>query len=194
MIYYIADTHFGHANILKFDNRPFETVEEMESVLIKNWNEKVKNQDKVYILGDFCWGLSEYWLKILNKLNGQKFLIRGNHDAKRINAKVKKKFIYIKDYDEITDEGRRVILSHYPILCYNKDHRTNVYMLHGHIHNTAENTQLEQIKKYIKSEKDERKVSNQCNLYNVGCMMPYMNYTPRTLDEIITSDADNRKE
>lgn len=55
-IFYIADTHFGHANILRFDQRPFKDLEEMHDVLIDNWNRVVASADWVYILGDFCWG------------------------------------------------------------------------------------------------------------------------------------------
>ena len=149
MNYYIADTHFGHENILRFDGRPFSSTEEMEKEMIKRWNSIVTNQDKVYILGDFCWGLSECWLRILNKLKGQKFLIRGNHDLKQMNSEIKKKFINIKDYDKIMDGTRVVILSHYPILFYQHDHNENVYMLHGHVHMTNENKQLEKIKSVI---------------------------------------------
>lgn len=54
-IFYIADTHFNHSNIIGFDNRPFSSVEEMNETLIHNWNSVVKHGDQVYILGDFCW-------------------------------------------------------------------------------------------------------------------------------------------
>lgn len=193
MNYYIADTHFGHENILRFDGRPFSSTEEMEKEMIKRWNSIVTNQDKVYILGDFCWGLSECWLRILNKLKGQKFLIRGNHDLKQMNSEIKKKFINIKDYDKIMDGTRVVILSHYPILFYQHDHNENVYMLHGHVHMTDENKQLEKIKSVIKKDAYETPFSNKCQLYNVGCMLPYMDYTPRTLDEIISRTSTNER-
>lgn len=55
-IYYISDLHFGHSNIIRFDNRPFSNVQEMEETIVKNWNERVAKDDVVYILGDFCWG------------------------------------------------------------------------------------------------------------------------------------------
>ena len=56
-IMYISDLHFGHANIIKIDKRPFSDVEEMNQKMIENWNNKVKSDDWVYILGDFCWGI-----------------------------------------------------------------------------------------------------------------------------------------
>ena len=92
-------------NILHFDQRPFSTVEEMEHVLINNWNSTVTNQDTVYILGDFCWGKETDWIRILDKLNGNKVLIRGNHDIKDMSDKLKNKFLDIKDYKEINDDG-----------------------------------------------------------------------------------------
>ena len=67
-ILYIADTHFGHANILRFDQRPFQNLEEMNEVLINNWNRAVTSADWVYILGDFCWGKEPDWLELLKKL------------------------------------------------------------------------------------------------------------------------------
>ena len=55
MIYYIADMHFGHKNVLRFDNRPFADTELMDEVLIHNWNERVTDEDTVYVLGDAFW-------------------------------------------------------------------------------------------------------------------------------------------
>ncbi len=65
MNYYIADTHFGHGAILNFDHRPFGSLEEMEEIIIMNWNAAVRPGDTVYILGDFCWGKADEWLWIV---------------------------------------------------------------------------------------------------------------------------------
>ena len=73
-IFYIADTHFGHDNIRKLSNRPFATVEEMDRAIIDNWNSKVKNDDDVYILGDFTYK-GESYKHYLKQLNGRKHLI-----------------------------------------------------------------------------------------------------------------------
>jgi calcineurin-like phosphoesterase family protein len=84
--WFTSDTHFGHANIITYCNRPFQTVEEMNAKLISNWNERVKKEDVVYHLGDFCFKKSseapegspfDYYR---NQLNGEIILIRGNHD------------------------------------------------------------------------------------------------------------------
>lgn len=77
--FYISDTHFGHFNIIKHCNRPFSTAEEMDRVMIENWNSTVARNDTVFILGDFVFSKippAEY----LNKLNGRKIVIVGNHD------------------------------------------------------------------------------------------------------------------
>ncbi len=186
MNYYISDLHFGHKNVLKFDNRPFETIEEMEEVLIHNWNNAVGKQDNVFICGDFIWGKENEWLRIVPKLNGNKTLIRGNHCLKKdsMSKTLKNMFTDIVDYKEITDNGKHVILCHYPILLYKSSYNPNVYMLCGHTHKTKENDFLNTWRKELKLAKTSN--SDNCgNIYNVGCMMNYINYTPRTLEEII---------
>lgn len=77
--YFIADTHFGEDNIRRYENRPFETTEKMDAALIKNWNTVVSSEDEVYVLGDF--GADKCEADILSKLNGTKYLVKGNHDV-----------------------------------------------------------------------------------------------------------------
>lgn len=80
-IFFISDTHFGHAAVIKYSNRPFESVEEMDEELIKRWNRKVKPDDIVIVVGDFFMYHSKEKLReILRRLNGRKILVRGNHD------------------------------------------------------------------------------------------------------------------
>lgn len=76
----ISDTHFNHANIINYCNRPFKDAEEMDRIMIKNWNETVSNKDVVIHLGDFGLGKKEYIKDIIKNLNGKKILILGNHD------------------------------------------------------------------------------------------------------------------
>lgn len=78
--FFIADTHFGHANILEYESeaRPFKTVEEMNDVMIERWNSVVNNKDIVYHLGDFAFG--KHNVCIASRLNGKKRLVLGNHD------------------------------------------------------------------------------------------------------------------
>lgn len=195
-IRYIADPHFGHSNIITFDKRPFDSVESMDAELIDRWNSVVRNGDTTYIIGDFCWLKPERWIEILKKLRGNKVLIRGNHDFPRFGPNLKKYFTDIKDYKCIRDRGRKVIMSHFPMLFYAGSYDPNTYMLCGHVHTTAENVYLD---KWRREMADDRERSggygvSQAHVFNVGCMLPYMNYTPRTLDEIIegVKDYDGR--
>lgn len=185
MNYYIADTHFGHANIIRFDERPFKDTLEMEQTLIKNWNERVTKDDVVYILGDFCWGTEKDWLRILDKLNGAKVLIKGNHDLKNPSATLKSKFRQICDYKEITDHRRRIIMSHYPLMFYRASYGDDVWHFCGHTHNrTAEELKRQEFTLNLVKNKNED-YDNRGHIINVGCMMNYVDYTPRTADELI---------
>lgn len=191
MNYYISDLHFGHSNILKFDNRPFFTTKEMDQEIIKRWNSKVKRGDCVYILGDFCWSRDpEDWKYYLRKLNGQKFLIKGNHDI-RLPQDVKKMFAQICDYKEVKDCGKTIILSHYPIITYRSDYNKNVYMFYGHVHNTREYELIKEMVDITRNKPDEYWGTSPrpyAQLCNVGCMLNYMNYTPRTAEEILEAN------
>lgn len=183
--FYISDWHYGHKNSLSFDNRPFFSVEEMNEELIKRWNDAVGVDDIVYILGDMFWcNLSEA-IQVLDRLNGQKILVKGNHD--RCNdGDFKKRFAKICDYLEIEDEGRNVVLSHYPIVCF-KNHYYGWYHLYGHVHNSFEYNMMLHDKRIM-----EDLYEKPCEMYNVGVMMPYIDYTPRTLSHIL-NDANGYK-
>ena len=82
--FFTSDTHFNHANIIRFCNRPFKDVEQMNEVMIANWNSVIGKDDTVFHLGDFCLGGAAEWTKILERLNGKIYLIMGNHDLKNI--------------------------------------------------------------------------------------------------------------
>ena len=168
--------------MIRFDNRPFADAEEMQEELIGRWNGHVTPEDTVYILGDFIWKKENLWPEIVRRFQGNKVLIRGNHDPKGFSKETRSLFQDIKDYKEISDDGRHVVLCHYPIPFYRHDQDLNTYMICGHVHNTRENLQLEALRERIHG---DRECLNRFQLYNVGCMMPYMDYTPRTLDEII---------
>ena len=177
MKFYIADCHFDHDNILHFDNRPFKTVEEMNEEMIKRWNKAVTKADEVYILGDFCWSKEDRWVELLEQLNGQKTLIVGNHDI--TPSKSRRYFADVKERKIIDDNGRKVVIDHFPSPCF-RNHFYGWFHLYGHVHNSFEYNMMEH-DKYLM----EQLYSKQCDMYNVGAMMPYMDYTPRTLDEIL---------
>ena len=112
-------------------------------------------------------------------MNG-KALVVGNHDKIYSKRNCSDTYYdYMTHYEEITDNKRRVILSHYPIISYNGMYH-GYYHLYGHVHITADNNMIENYKKAW-----EEYYHKPCKMANVGCMMPWMNYTPRTLDEII---------
>lgn len=176
--FYISDWHYGHSNIIAFDNRPFRSVEQMNETLVQRWNSVVEPGDIVYVLGDMFWCNSNIAIPVLQKLNGQKFLIKGNHD--RCNdSKFLKQFVKVTEYLEVEDNGRKVVLCHYPIPCF-KNHFYGWYHLYGHVHNSFEANMMEHTK-YLMQEL----YGHQCLMFNVGAMMPWMDYTPRTLDQII---------
>ena len=83
MTYFISDLHFGHRNILRFDCRPFSTIEEHDEYLINQWNDTVGTDDDVWILGDISWYSALKTVNILKRLNGKKHLCIGNHDHKQ---------------------------------------------------------------------------------------------------------------
>lgn len=183
MIFNIADTHFGHEKILQMDSRPFSSVDEMDSTLIENWNSRVSEEDSVYVLGDAFWGKETHCIEIMEQLRGHKHLIQGNHN--RIAGRLGTYWESIKPYDEIIDCGRTVVLSHYPRMFYNGQ-KFGAVMLHGHVHKTnrwqlVQKWQSEQLAMGIPS-----------RLINVGCMMEYMAYTPRTLNELLQSTLEER--
>lgn len=133
--YVLADTHFGHANIIKYCNRPFKDVQEMDEALITNWNKVIKGDDKVYLLGDFIFGNRDYVRYILSRLNGYKVLVMGNHDF-RVSKSVK--FWMDAGFNEVSKQPiiiyDNIILQHQPmeLMHTNED----FYYIYGHVHNS----------------------------------------------------------
>lgn len=135
MIHFTADTHFGHANVLGYEARPFRTVEEMDEALIRNWNAKVLPTDDIYILGDFTLKGPSLANELLERLHGRKFLIRGNHDGFADRKSFRSDLlVWVKDYFELSWQGQSFVLCHYPFLSWNGMHR-GCFHLHGHQHN-----------------------------------------------------------
>ena len=137
-IYFTSDHHFGHKSIIKFCNRPFKDVKEMNNVLIRKWNEKIGINDDVYHLGDFGLIHKEDLSNILDRLNGNIHLIAGNHENAAIQNK--EKFVWIKNYFELKvkdpDCGSRlIILFHYAMRVWRHDFKES-WHLYGHTHGT----------------------------------------------------------
>lgn len=182
----------------RMDQRGFNDVEEMNEYMLQQWNSRVRRTDEVVCLGDLSIGNAIETNKILEQLNGRIFMIRGNHDKFLDKAGVDlSRFEWVKDYAEMYDNGRKVILCHYPIVCYNgqfridKDGNPKVYMLHGHIHRTQDIVGLHKYKEFIrgfprKSRGSDEPIPAPCNIINCFCM--YSDYVPQTLDEWIEID------
>lgn len=167
MIYFISDTHFGHENVIKFCERPYSTVDEMDEDLVIKWNNKVTNKDDVYIIGDMFFKNSYDPEEILSKLRGRKYLILGNHD-KWFEDKYKKYFISVSEMYRFKYNKKRYVLCHYPLMTYVGD-----YMIFGHIHNTKDLSFINLLQ-------------SNTNILNAG--VDINNYEPVTLDELIDNN------
>ena len=145
MIYFIADTHFGHEAAIEFSNRPFRDAAEMNFVMMANWNARVKPDDDIYIVGDFWFQGGhrynhEVAMDFIRKLNGNKYLVIGNHDKRPLSyPEFSNEFVDIADIMKIKHDGQRVILCHYPMLEW-EGGRREAWHIHGHIHGRKEDT------------------------------------------------------
>lgn len=138
--YFTADPHFLHANIIKHCNRPFKDSAEQTRVMVENWNNVVEEKDDIFILGDlFYRGKKSDIHSILDKLNGHKTLILGNHDYKWFDDEYLKYFervdkqLLIQVYDWDEQRYQQIFLSHYPHLSWaNAFH--GAWNFYGHVH------------------------------------------------------------
>lgn len=183
--FFISDMHFGHQNILKFDNRPWSSAEEMEEGLVNNWNSVVSNEDHVYHLGDFCWGKTPEYIRIIKRLNGNIHLIAGNHEVGQ-SKELMKVIVDYKDYLDFTDSttGYKIICSHYPMLFYKHDADANTFMFCGHLHKTQEWYIMKQFVRQIRQNYVEYP-DNRGQIIPVECCKPWMNYTPQTASYLV---------
>lgn len=134
--WFTSDTHFGHANIIRYDNRPFSSIEEHDDALITNWNAVVHPGDVVYHLGDVMWHTRDAKRdSILRSLHGTLILIKGNHDRTNKPLLRHKRWAKVCDYEEISIGGQRIMLFHYRMTVWNGCHRGS-WALHGHSHGT----------------------------------------------------------
>ena len=131
-IWLIADTHFSHTNVIQYCGRPFKDKFEMDKVLVQNWNNVVKKQDVVFMLGDFALCGKDKIIQIGQQLNGRKTLILGNHDGASKNTYYAAGFEYVSKYPIILDDW--FILSHHPKFTENNGLYVNIY---GHVHNDS---------------------------------------------------------
>ncbi len=141
--FFTSDTHFNHANIIRFCNRPFKDVEQMNEVMITNWNNAISKDDTVFHLGDFCLGGAAEWTKILDHLNGKIYLIMGNHDLKNIRQGFISRFEHVAMQMRIEIGKKRIYLCHYPFLCFEGGYKDDVWHLFGHVHTRRSNSGID---------------------------------------------------
>jgi calcineurin-like phosphoesterase family protein len=160
--WFTSDTHFGHANIIKYCNRPFADSVEMNEALIANWNAVVGPKDLIYHLGDFAFGREDYNFDALfNRLNGLIVFIKGNHD--RLAWRNRGKFYNAHDsYHEVQINGKDITLCHYAMRVWNKSHH-GAWHLYGHSHGT---------------------LPDDPNALSFDCGVDCHNYTPINFDQV----------
>lgn len=193
MNYYISDLHFNCQN--KYENRTLEH----DKIIKENWNSVVHNNDNVYILGDI--GREggnkdiEYLCEIISTLKGNKILVQGNHE-KLADNRLRQLFVEVVPYKEIVDNYNgmchKLVLSHYPILFWNGQHKGWVH-LYGHVHMSDEWDVYKYSLRYVNDFFKDKTMKGYTDCppataYNVGCMLPYMHFCPRTLNEIIVAN------
>lgn len=156
-VWFIADTHFDHLNIIKYCDRPFTNTEEMNQCLINNWNKVVKKNDRVFMLGDFALCGKNKIIEIGKQLNGRKTLILGNHDGGSLQTYYNAGFEMVSKYPIVFND---YILSHYPVDCSSTLFK-NIY---GHVHNSEQYRDV--------------------TLNDICVSVERINYTPISLEEI----------
>lgn len=139
-VWFTADLHLNHFKAVEYSKRPFDTLEEMEEALVRNWNECVKAGDRIFCLGDFALTRNhpdrDRISSIFHRLNGVKHLVVGNHDDPRLVRDIG--WHEVTPYRELKidmggERRQKICLMHYPIRSWNGIHR-GAWMLHGHCH------------------------------------------------------------
>ncbi len=172
MIYYIADTHFGHTNVIRHDNRPFSSIEEMDRTIIENWNARVRDTDDIYIVGDFIYRGAHEPEWYLKQLKGKKHFIIGNHDGAVLKSnEALKYFVDVDKMAHVIDGRNHICLCHFPIAEWNGFYKGH-YHIYAHIHNNT-NDVYYFMKKYDRA-------------LNAGCMIN--NYMPVTFNELVENN------
>ncbi|MBQ7847849.1 MAG: metallophosphoesterase family protein [Clostridia bacterium] len=140
---YIADTHFGHENVLRQCRPQFSSIEEMNEAIIENINRKMKRSDTLYILGDFAFRSKRSPVEYLEAIKPKKLLILGNHDRdwlRHLNEEeVEKHFIGVYPQFSLKKNGVELYFNHFPQLAWNRSHYFGqTFSICGHIHNARD--------------------------------------------------------
>lgn len=173
-VYFTGDLHFGHFNAIKYDCRPWPDVETMAAGMIERWNARVTDDDLVYILGDVCYRSKYPAWHYLEQMRGHKILIVGNHDEELLeDERSRRCFDGIHSYMEIKEDGKKIVLCHYPMAEWNGKTRGSWHIF-AHIH--AQRNEAYEV------------MRNMPHALNAGCMLN--DFAPATFAELI---ANNQK-
>lgn len=188
MNYYISDMHLFHENSIKFDNRPFEHIDDMHEAMRTKLNNKITNGDTVYILGDISFrGKNENLIAYIATLKGRKILIKGNHDDVS-GYRYLQLFEEVCDYKEIHDSVAGIkydlVLCHYPIFSWKRMGKGSI-LLYGHTHDSEENVYYQRCLADMVNNDCRHVYKTEVRAINVGCMKVWINYEPRSLKEIL---------
>lgn len=178
MVFFTSDLHLGHGNVIRHCNRPFADLEEMDKVLIDNWNRRMKKNDTVYIIGDIVWDQKKV-ASYLEQLSGKKVLIAGNHDTTWTKkAEIQPYFETIVPYFEVHLNAHPITMCHYPMLEWRSSressHRKIGYHIHGHIHNRVSDSYLPLFRQF--------------NALNAG--VDINGFVPVTFDELLKNNDE----
>lgn len=193
--FYTADLHLCHRTMARFEqgmNVPWKVpadVTERDQTIIANWNATVGKRDTVWILGDVAYASEADFIHLMRQLNGQKRIVAGNHDKtwlRKLGETHKGSITCVCDYAKVTDKGRKVILSHYPIAFWEGQHK-GAYHLYGHVHGTPEEALFQDFGRNLV----KTGTFPEFRAVNVGTML--WGYRPVTLDEIVVA-RDFRKD
>ena len=175
---YISDLHFGHSKIIPFDKRPFADVDEMDRIMIERWNDCVRNEDDVYIVGDFSF-MSRHpddWY--LEQLKGHKHLIVGNHDEPLLRNE--KAMAYIESADkmqQVADGDKQVVLCHFPLAEWDRE-AFGSWLIYGHLH-----AKKDEVYEFMKTKKRALNASACIN-----------GYTPASFEELVSANEIFQRE
>ena len=178
---FIADTHFGHTQILNECRQMFSTIEEMNDTIIKNINKKMTRNDTLYIIGDFSYRSKTSPIEFLKSIKPKKVLIVGNHDSwvKKLTDEEKKKYIVGGVHNElrIKKHGIELYLCHYPRLAWDRSHYFGTtFSICGHIHNATSGRISAELFHLIN------------NQFNAG--VDINNFEPVTFEELIRNNQE----
>lgn len=187
MIYYTSDLHFYDESMLQYEkqNDPtapaWNSIEERDEYIIEHWNNKVTDNDEVYIAGDISLAPKNDTVRALQRLKGKKHLIIGNHDGGWLKTLTQNESVNVIDVNDgiktIRDAGRTVVICHYPILAWEKQHKGS-YLVYGHLHATYEDKLFQDAGHHF--------IQSACmtEFRAVNCGTMVCNYEPMTLNEL----------